>query len=145
MINSRDISHLHPKVARMAHEFLNACAKAGIDVIITSTYRDQDSQNALYAQGRSLPGRIVTNARGGQSWHNWRLAFDVVPMRAGKPVWGSTGADLELWKRVGAIGESVGLEWAGRWVRFRELAHFQHTGGLSLADLNNGKTLEQIA
>ena len=145
MINSRNIDDLHPKVAAMCRAFLEECKKQGIDIIVTSTYRDHASQDALYAQGRSLPGRVVTNARGGQSWHNWRLAFDVVPLRAGKPVWGSTGADLDLWKRVGAIGEKVGLEWAGRWVRFRELAHFQHTGGLTLADLNNGKTIDGVA
>lgn len=145
MINSRNIDDLHPKVAAMCRAFLEECKKQGIDIIVTSTYRDHASQDALYAQGRSLPGRVVTNARGGQSWHNWRLAFDVVPLRAGKPVWGSTGADLELWKRVGAIGEKVGLEWAGRWVRFRELAHFQYTGGLTLADLNNGKTIDGVA
>lgn len=140
MINSRNIDDLHPKVAAMCRAFLDECKKQGIDVIVTSTYRDHASQDALYAQGRSLPGRIVTNAKGGQSWHNWRLAFDVVPLRAGKPVWGSTGADLDLWKRVGAIGENVGLEWAGRWVRMREYPHFQWTGGMSIADLQSGKS-----
>lgn len=140
MINSRSIDDLHPKVTAMCRAFLEECKKQGIDIIVTSTYRDHASQDALYAQGRSLPGRVVTNARGGQSWHNWRLAFDVVPLRAGKPVWGSTGADLDLWKRVGAIGERVGLEWAGRWVRMREYPHFQWTGGMSIADLQSGKS-----
>lgn len=153
MINSRRIEDLHPTVAAMAFNLLSKCKQAGIDIIITSTYRDHESQAALYAQGRTAPGRKVTNARPGQSWHNWRLAFDVVPLRNGKPVWGTAGNgidndptdddrdDLELWQRVGAIGESVGLEWAGRWTSFREFPHFQYTGGLTLADMQAGKTL----
>ena len=140
MIHSRKIEDLHPKVAEMCRKFIAECDKQGIDVLITSTYRDGASQNDLYAQGRTKPGRIVTNARAGQSWHNWRCAFDVVPLRSGKPVWGTLGKDLELWTKVGEIGESVGLEWAGRWKRFREFPHFQFTNGLSLSDFQAGKT-----
>lgn len=140
MINSRKIDDLNPKVAVMCRKFIAECEKQDIDILITSTYRDAASQTDLYAQGRTKPGRIVTNAKAGQSWHNWRCAFDVVPLRSGKPVWGTLGKDLELWNKVGAIGESVGLEWAGRWKRFREFPHFQFTGGLTLADFQAGKT-----
>ena len=140
MINSRKIDDLNPKVAVMCRKFIAECEKQDIDMLITSTYRDAASQNDLYAQGRTKPGRIVTNAKAGQSWHNWRCAFDVVPLRSGKPVWGTLGKDLELWTKVGEIGESVGLEWAGRWKRFREFPHFQFTGGLTLADFQAGKT-----
>ena len=153
MISSRKIGDLHPRVAAMAEMFVERCALAGIDVIITSTYRDHESQAELYAQGRTKPGRKVTNAKPGQSWHNWRLAFDFVPLRNGKAVWGTSGNgidndptdddkdDLELWQVCGEIGEQIGLEWAGRWKTFREFPHFQYTGGLTLADLQSGKTL----
>lgn len=141
MINSRDIQELHPTVANMASKFIGACKTAGIDILITSTYRDAESQNALYAQGRTKPGAKVTNAKAGQSWHNYRLAFDIVPLRNGKPVWGTKGDDLKLWQKIGAIGKSVGLEWAGDWVKFKEFPHFQYTGGLTLKDLQQGKTL----
>ena len=76
MINSRSLSDLNPKVAAMCSEFINRCKAEGIDVLITSTYRDAESQNALYAQGRTTPGKKVTNAKGGQSFHNWKVAFD---------------------------------------------------------------------
>ena len=141
MINSRRVCDLHPAVQRRCNAFLEACAAEGIEVLITSTYRDRESQDALYAQGRTKPGAKVTNARAGQSWHNWRLAFDVVPIRHGKPVWGTTGDDLALWTRIGLIGESCGLEWAGRWTKMREFPHFQYTAGMTLADLQSGKTL----
>lgn len=141
MINSRDLNELHPAVKRRALAFISACDADGITLLITSTYRDNASQDALYAQGRTIPGAKVTNARAGQSWHNWGLAFDVVPLRHGKPVWGTTGADGELWQRIGLIGETCDLEWAWRWSKFREFPHFQFTGGLTLADLQAGKIL----
>ena len=140
MINSRNLSDLVPPCKERAEKFLNLAKDAGIDLIVTSTYRDLESQAALFAQGRTKPGQIVTNARPGQSWHNWRCAFDVVPIRNGKPVWSTTGPDGALWRKVGELGESVGLEWAGRWTgKLREFAHFQYTGGLTLADLQSGK------
>ena len=141
MKNSRDPAELHPAVLKRAMAFLAECNKQGIEILITSTYRDHESQAALYAQGRTVPGKKVTNAKPGQSWHNHRCAFDIVPMRHGKPVWGTAGEDGKLWERVGQIGEACGLEWAGRWNKFREYAHFQHTGGLTIADLQAGKQI----
>jgi len=135
MINSRDIKDLHPHVRTLVERFLAKCAEEGIDVIITSTYRDMESQAALYAQGRTTPGKIVTNAKAGQSWHNYRLAFDFCPIINGKAQW----SDTKLFTRCGEIAESVGLEWAGRWKSFKELAHCQATAGLKLADLQAGK------
>lgn len=137
MINSRDIKDLHPKVQLKAEAFLTKCKAAGIDVLITSTYRDAESQNALYAQGRTRPGQKVTNAKAGQSWHNWRCAFDFVPIVNGKAQWD----DASLFQKCGEIAESCGLEWAGRWKSFKEIAHCQYTGGLTLADFQAGKTL----
>jgi peptidoglycan L-alanyl-D-glutamate endopeptidase CwlK len=65
----------------------------------------------------------------------------VVPLRFGKPVWGTSGEDGELWKKVGELGKAQGLEWAGDWKKFKEFPHFQFTWGLTLADFQEGKTL----
>lgn len=121
----------------MCNAFIQKCAAEGIDILITSTFRDNASQNALYAQGRTKPGKKVTNAQAGKSWHNWRVAFDFVPVVNGKAQWN----DTETFNRCGEIGESCGLTWAGRWKSFKELAHLQYTGGLTLADFQKGKTL----
>ena len=137
MINSRNIHDLHPAVRAMAQNMIDACQSVGITLLVTSTYRDHASQQALYNQGRTTPGAKVTNARPGQSWHNWRCAFDVVPLVHGKAVWD----DQELWNKIGEIGEACGLEWAGRWKSFKEMPHFQYTAGLTLADFQTGKTL----
>jgi len=132
---SRSLDDLLPVVKRKAEEFRKLCADQGMDILIYCTYRSPEEQNGLYAQGRSKPGKIVTNARGGESWHNHRCAFDFVPMVAGKPAWG----DTNLYRKAGVIAESVGLEWAGRWTgSLRETAHCQYTGGLTLAQLKSG-------
>lgn len=136
MINSRKLEDLHPKVKTLCEQFIASCDKQGIDILITSTYRDGESQNELYSQGRTSPGRVVTNARAGQSYHNWRVAFDFVPLVFGKPAWN----DIALFTKCGEIAESVGLEWAGRWKKFKELAHCQYTGGLTLQDFQQGKS-----
>jgi peptidoglycan LD-endopeptidase CwlK len=138
MIASRDIAELHPTVADLCRRFIAACAAAPepIDVIITSTYRDVEQQDWLYEQGRGRPGSIVTCAKGGESFHNYRLAFDFAPIVGGKIPWG----DSALFTHCGEIGESLGLDWAGRWMGpLREMAHLQWTGGLTLAQLQAGQ------
>ena len=138
MINSRNINDLLPNVKVRVEKFIELCDEEGIDLLITSTYRDNESQEALYEQGRTRPGKIVTNAKSGESWHNYRCAIDVVPLINGKPNW--DGSD-PIWQVIGELGEKAGLEWAGRWRTFKELAHFQYTGGLTLADLKAGKEI----
>jgi peptidoglycan L-alanyl-D-glutamate endopeptidase CwlK len=138
---SRSLEALHPAVADRARAHLKACADAGLDVLVTCTYRDVAEQDRLYAQGRTAPGSKVTNAKGGQSFHNYRLAYDVVPLRDGKPVWKTTGEDGKLWECIGELGEEIGLEWAGRWKTFKEFPHFQYAGGFPLSHFQNGGSL----
>lgn len=138
MINSRRVQDLHPKVATMAMLFIQECRVEGIDLLVTSTYRDMESQAALFAQGRTTPGKIVTKARPGQSFHNYRVALDVVPLRNGKPIWDTKDP---VWQQIGTIGKACGLEWAGDWKSFKEFPHFQYTGGLTLADFQKGITI----
>ena len=135
MINSRSLDDLILPARVRVQAFLDAAKAAGVDLLVTSTYRDNASQDALYAQGRTKPGKIVTNAKAGQSWHNYRCAVDVVPIVAGKPRW---DVKDEVWQQVGKLGKAAGLEWAGDWKRFKEYPHFQYTGGLTLAQLQSG-------
>lgn len=76
----------------------------------------------MYEQGRSEPGAIVTNAKPGDSYHQYGLAFDAVPAAYRTlPNWNPTGKD---WQTIGAIGRSLGLEWGGDWVK-KDFPHFQ--------------------
>lgn len=124
MINSRSVDDLTPAMRQKCLLFIQKCREAGIDVLITSTYRDFESQDALYAQGRTKPGAKVTNAKAGESYHNYRIAFDFCPILNGKCQWD----DVRTFTKCGQIGESLGLEWAGRWKTMREMAHLQEAG-----------------
>lgn len=133
----RDINQLETSVALLCHQFVADCKKDGIDVLITCTFRTLAEQAELYARGRTKPGKKVTNAKPGFSFHNFRLAFDFVPIVHGKAVWN----DPALFTRCGEIGESIGLEWAGRWKTFKEMAHMQYTDGHPLSYFQNGGKL----
>lgn len=137
MIASRKISDLHPSVAALCNLFIEHCDEAGIDVLITSTFRDNESQDALYAQGRTTKGAKVTNAKGGESFHNYRVAFDFVPMLNGKCAW----SDTALFTRCGKIAQECGLEWGGSWKTFKDRPHCQYTKGLTIQDFKAGKTI----
>lgn len=134
---SRSLSDLHPKAREKALQWIDACKAAGIEVLIYCTYRDAKEQDDLYRIGREIPGKRVTNAKGGQSMHQYRVAWDAVPLIGGKPAWSNS----ELYLRMGEAAEALGIEWAGRWKSFRETAHFQYTEGLKLAEFIAGRTL----
>ena len=126
---SRDLNHLRQDVKEKAEELLKKASAIGIDLLVTCTYRSNEEQATLYALGRTAKGRVVTNALPGESKHNnmeggapASLAFDVVPLVAGKPMW---DASNPVWQVVGSLGESVGLKWAGRWRRMKEFPHFE--------------------
>ena len=138
---SRLLSDLHPKVAAKANAWLADCKAAGLDILVTCTYRSSAEQDALYAQGRTKPGPRVTNARGGQSFHNYHVALDFVPIVNGKPEWRTSGSCWALWKTAGELAEKHGFEWAARWKTFKETAHIQFTGGHDLAFFQRGGTL----
>lgn len=125
-INS--VSELDPVTRRLAMRLVSRADDAihryepRCNVIIIETYRPPDRQAWLYAKGRTQPGKIVTAARPGESVHELRRAFDVVIVREGGGAWWD--APRHLWDAIGAIGESLGLEWGGRW-ELADLGHFQ--------------------
>jgi len=134
-ISSQRLNALHPVVRARASAFLLLCAQRGLSVMVTQGLRSWEDQDALYAKGRTLPpiGRKhrVTMAKGGRSYHNFGLAFDIVVLDAvGKADWDVSHPG---WAHAGALGKSVGLEWGGDWTGFKDWPHFQYTGGLSLA------------
>jgi peptidoglycan LD-endopeptidase CwlK len=119
---------LHPLLGSSGRLLLERCAAVGLPILITQGLRSWEEQDALYAQGRTAPGKIVTRARGGESYHNFGLAFDVVVLDAmGKANWNPAHPG---WRSAGAIGKSVGLDWGGDWTR-PDLPHFEYSGGLS--------------
>jgi hypothetical protein len=130
-LNTQRLARLSPNVAQLALGMVDACAQAGLAILITQGFRTWEEQDALFAQGRTTPGKIISNARGGQSWHNFGLAFDIVVLDSiGKADWNTAHPG---WSRAAAIGKSLGLEWGGDWPKFKDLPHFQKIGDLNLA------------
>ncbi len=127
------LSGLQPLVARKAEQLIIAMARKGHAIDIVSGFRSFAEQNKLYAQGRTTPGSIVTNARGGESLHNYGVAFDAVFMVGGKPSW----AEKHPWTLLGETAEAIGLEWGGRWTSFKDRPHMQLTLDYNLDDFKN--------
>lgn len=125
VINSRSLTDLDPYVREICNKHLALCTAAGIELIVTSTYRDFEAQNDLYAIGRmkELTRRSVTNAKAGESWHNFKAAYDVVPLLGSKPVW---DASDPIWNEVIAYGKAAGAEAGADWpIKKRDKPHFQ--------------------
>lgn len=115
------LSELNPKAREKAEALIKVMAGHGYFIDITSGFRGEKEQNDLYAQGRTKPGKIVTNAKWGQSAHNFRSAFDVAFMVNGKPSWD----DSHPWDLLGKEGVKLGLEWGGNWKTFTDRPHFE--------------------
>lgn len=136
---SRKITDLDLQLQKLACDHVHNCKQLGIDLLITCTWRSNEEQTKLFNQGRSTKGAIVTWAEAGQSLHNRTingkpasLAYDVVPMVNGKPYWSLDTIGFNMWHIIGAEGEKLGLEWAGRWrAGKKEYPHFQLTNGES--------------
>ncbi|UOF91667.1 peptidoglycan-binding protein [Fodinisporobacter ferrooxydans] len=131
--SSNALRSLNPHVASMATRFLELTRANQLDVHIYAAFRSWDEEDRLFAQGRWTPGNIVTNARGGDSYHNWGLAFDAAPYENGM-----ISNDVEKFKRMGQLGLQVGLEWGGNFKSIVDYPHFQFTFGLNTWDLLNG-------
>lgn len=118
--SERNIATLLPQVQPLARALVESAAAVGIAIKIISGTRSYDEQNALYEQGRSKPGRTVTNARGGYSNHNFGIAFDIGVFEGGRYL-----DESPAYKAVGAIGMKLGLEWGGNWKTIQDEPHFQ--------------------
>lgn len=113
------------------------------------TLRTFSEQNSLYAQGRTTSGSIVTKAKGGQSIHNYGLAFDIVLLEGGNASWDTVkdfdGDSRSDWMEVINIFKNNGYEWGGDW-QFKDTPHLQKTFGYTWQELlekyNSGDFIE---
>jgi peptidoglycan L-alanyl-D-glutamate endopeptidase CwlK len=131
--SSNDLSSLNPHVALLARKLLELTRANYLNVRIKKAFRSWAEQDQLFAQGRWVQGNVVTNARGGDSYHNWGLAFDAAPYENAK-----ISNDTEKFIRMGYLGQQVGLQWGGTFKSILDYPHFQYTFGLNTWDLLNG-------
>lgn len=118
------LAKVHPKLAKGVTAIITALAAKGHTIEVVQGLRTFAEQDALFAQGRTKPGEIVTKAKGGQSNHNYGLAVDLAPFVGGKPQWKDNAGFI----RIGAEAVKQGLEWGGSWKKFIDKPHVQIPG-----------------
>ncbi|MCE3202505.1 M15 family metallopeptidase [Paenibacillus sonchi] len=147
-VNSKSAARLgglHPVLLAAAHVLIQRCYARGIPIVITQGLRTIAEQNALYAQGRTMKGPIVTNARGGSSFHNYGLAMDFALLQPdGQNISWDMSRDgdedkLADWQEVVQEAKKLGLEWGGDWTSFKDYSHLQMAFGLSIQELKAGR------
>jgi peptidoglycan L-alanyl-D-glutamate endopeptidase CwlK len=142
------IAFLHPRLREEAIDIYEEIVYALTGRAMcrfTFTFRTFAEQDALYAQGRIKPGKIVTNAKGGQSYHNYGLAIDIALLvdKDGNGTFESASWDTKTdfdgdrksdWQEIVAIFKRYGWEWGGDW-KFVDAPHFQKKLGKSIMEL----------
>jgi peptidoglycan LD-endopeptidase CwlK len=140
------LATVDPDLANKVRAAAASLEAAGTFLLVVSGLRTAAQQDALYAQGRTTPGHIVTNAKAGQSMHNYGLAVDVVPYLSG-----STGAlnwnpGTDQFKAMVTAMKAQNLVWGGDWVSFPDNDHFQmpsvpaNPSSAMVADYGDGGT-----
>lgn len=160
---SRNVNDLTNATLAKALLVIEYCKDAGVDILIYNTLRTLEEQARLYRKGRSYSsikakmrklssrgfglladviqsvgpqhGSIVTNAAPGESYHNYGMAFDAVPIIDGKAMWN----DLESYKIYGDAVRNAGMIWGGDWTKFNDKPHAQIAKGgnpLKMYDVN---------
>lgn len=144
MIISRDKKLLCPSFAKVLEEFERRLGVAHLPFQLFMGLRDFASQDELYAQGRTKPGNIVTNARGGDSLHNYGLAADYVldgmPDKPGTQWSWEIKSDLNQdgandWLQMAQIAQNCGMEAGYFWKKFPDAPHVQMTFGFTLQEI----------
>ena len=139
------LDDLRPKTKKLCELWIEECRKAGINLVVTQTFRSPQLQEAYYAQGREIleivntkrkkvglqailekDNKIITKAPSGSSPHNYGLAWDFAPIVNGKIDWNN----LELFRKCGEIAKKLNfegytLEWGGDFKSIKDYPHIQ--------------------
>lgn len=137
-------TEIHPIVEERSNQLIQQSAEKGIVIVITDGFRSAEDQDRLYEKGRSSEGNIVTNAKGGESYHNFGLAVDfAIQVPSGNIIWDmqydGNGNGVADWMEVVEMAKVLGFEWGGDWVGFKDYPHLEMNFGLTIAQLQNGE------
>lgn len=135
-ITDKTLKDLLPEVKIAAESAINELHDIHkMNVRGTWGYRTFKEQDGLFAIGRTvdLKAPKKTNAKGGQSIHNYRMAIDVVEV---SPQYGyGPKYDVKRWDIIAEVFKKYGFAWGGDWTSFRDRPHFEMTFGHSLKDI----------
>jgi len=127
---SKNLADLHPNILPSCKLHLHDCQVNNIDARISFTYRTPEEQDEIYAQGRTKPGKKVTNLKGSQSKHCVTLngkpaakAYDIaIYDMNGNYI---TDGSHELYTKAGELGKLRGLTWGGDFKSIFDPSHFE--------------------
>lgn len=130
-VTQERIAKLHPSVRVEVLEIIDLCNKAltgRAQVRVAQGFRTNAEQDALFKQRPK-----VTDAKGGQSIHNYGFAVDIVLIIDGKTASWETNKDwdedkIHDWMEVVSIFKSKGWLWGGDWKSFKDMPHFEKKG-----------------
>lgn len=123
-ISEQRCALLHPKARDVFKAFVEECESTyDVTLRIVQGLRTIAEQDALYAQGRTLPGKIVTNAKGGSSYHNYGLAIDLAQLDGKVINWNFPMVKLK------PIAAKYNLTWGGDFKSIKDAPHFELTFG----------------
>lgn len=129
VISQDRLQLVHPILASTVAKMDSALVAQGIRLRVVQGLRTMAEQQALWEQGRTAPGSIVTHARPGDSWHNYGTAVDLIPglrnTPAWEPNWDENHPDFQAMIRMGI---SLGLVSGSTWVSIKDYPHFQLAG-----------------
>lgn len=148
VVNQRDLNNLHPIVKEMVERFIkevNEYFNGEVDVKVISTLRSWSEQEKLYNQGRTTPGKIVTNAKPGTSIHNWGCAIDIGVFKDGKYL---IDDKLGYYKMIGPLGLLNGFVWGGNFKSIKDMPHYEYTGKYNSSEFirlaNSGVSIDKL-
>lgn len=120
-----DLADLHPWMEYKVKRWIKRCNKKGLKVIITEGFRSVKRQDELYAQGRTAPGNIVTNAKGSwmSSQHQWGIAVDFTNSDDPETKEKETVYNTKVMKKMAKLAKKEGLAWGGDWKGFVDTPH----------------------
>lgn len=125
---------LHPQLQILGRRMLKLLSAGGTDARIISGTRTYAEQDVLFKKGRfGHAGPQVTNSRGGQSNHNFCIAFDIGVFQAGKYVGNDNAPYIDAAAKVTA--SVPGLAWGGSWKSIKDYPHWELPTGLPIADV----------
>jgi peptidoglycan L-alanyl-D-glutamate endopeptidase CwlK len=123
------LAQVHPLLSAKVHAMASVLEGQGIIIRVVQGLRTATQQDELYAQGRTRPGPVVTDARGGYSMHNFGLAVDCIPGIRGKEPWQPNWeAKHPDYGAMIAAGEAQGLVSGAHWESIPDEPHFQLPG-----------------
>lgn len=138
--SAKNVATLHGRIKQVFRNWIAECqvlAKIhGYEYKAISGNRSWEDQARIYAQGRTSPGKIVTNAKPGFSNHNYGIAVDMGVFKNGIYLDSAKPSEAEAFHRKAAgLAEKYNIEWGGSWKSFKDYPHFEYRTGKTLSQL----------